>query len=165
MRNNLMLSALAVALMIGSTVKASPQSATEIRVRILHSKNHHPMKGRRVEIQFTGIDGQWYQDAPHLIVRTHADGVAVFRVKQPVPPQFGIVDLKGYPCSFPEEFSAEEVLQKGVVAHWRLTGVQKADEWCTPDTSATQPQTRPGEVVFFVHPLTFLQRLEQEREE
>jgi hypothetical protein len=160
-----MLSALVAALMIGFTVKALPQSATEIRVRILYSKNHHPMKGRRVEIQFSGMDGQWYQNAQHLIGRTQADGMVVFRVKQPVPPRIDIVDLKGYPCSDPEEFSTEEVLQKGIIAHWTLTGVQKADEWCTPDVTATQSQATPGEVVFFVHPLTFLQRLERDREE
>jgi hypothetical protein len=162
MRRNFMLSALFAVLM---SVTALPQSTTEIRVRILHSKSHRAMKGRKIEIQFSGMDSAWYQKAGHLIEPTHADGVVVFRIKQPVPPRIDIVDLKGYPCSFPEEFSTEEIVQKGIIARWSSTGVQKADEWCTPDSNATQPQATPGEVVFFVHPLTFRQRLERAREE
>jgi hypothetical protein len=160
-----MLFAVATALIVGFTVTASPQSTTEIRVRILHSKSHLPMKGRKVEIQFTGMDGNWYQKAPYLVGRTHADGTVIFQVKQSVPPRIGIEDLKGYPCSFPEDFSSRDVLERGVVATWSLTGIQKADEWCTPDPNAPEPKAVPGEVVFFVHPLTFRQRLERDREQ
>jgi hypothetical protein len=85
-----MLFTVAAALMVGFTTTASPQSITEIRVRILYSKSHRPMKGRRVEIQFTGLNGEWYQNAPHLVGRTHADGVVVFHVKQPVPPALAL---------------------------------------------------------------------------
>ena len=137
----------------------SPEPATQIRVRILHSKTHRPMKGRRVEVQFSGMDGQWYSNAPHLIARTGSDGVVTFEVKQPLPRTIDIVDLTGYPCSFPEEFPTLEVLAHGVVGKWTLTGVPKADEWCTADTNARQPQQRPGEVVFFVHPLNLWQRI------
>jgi hypothetical protein len=167
MRPIRMLFVACTALSIVFSTMVPAQSTTEIRVRILHSKTHRPMKGRKVEIQFSGNDGQWYSNAPHLIGQTGSDGVVVFRAKQPVAPRIDIVDLKGYPCSFPEEFSTQDVLQSGVVANWTIIGkqeTQKADEWCTPDPSAPQLQATPGELVFFVHPLTFHQRLQFEKE-
>lgn len=168
MRHLLMpLAAFTAAFMLFSTA-APAQSTTEIRIRILHSKTHRPLKGRSVEVQFSGMDGKWYSNAQHLIGKTGSDGIVVFRLKQPVAPRIDIVDLEGYPCSHPEEFSSQDVLRIGVVAHWTLLGkpeTKKADDWCTPDLSAPELQATPGEIVFFVHPLTFRQRRERDKEE
>ena len=87
------------------------------------------------------------------------------RSNNPFPPRIGVEDLNGYPCNAHEDFPTRDVLEKGVVAPWEVTGIQKADEWCVPDPNAPEPRAIPGEVVFFVHPLTFLQRLERNREQ
>jgi hypothetical protein len=149
-------------LAFADSTPAQPNDYKEIRVRILQSNTHRPMKRRTVEIQFSGADGQWYSPAKHLIGHTNSKGVVVFKVIGPVPPRIDIIDLKGYPCSFPEEFETSQVLQRGIVAGWQVTGVESADKWCRPLEDAPVPIAAPGEVVFFVHQLNFWQRIQYE---
>lgn len=129
----------------------------EIHVRIMDSRTHQPLKQRKVQISFSGMDGRWYDKGLTMTGNSGSDGVTVFVVKQPVPPRMNVVDLDAYPCSRPEDFPTQEVLANGVVARWTSSGIQKADKWCTADPIAGQPQKRPGEVVFFVHPLNVWQ--------
>jgi hypothetical protein len=130
-----------------------PKNATEIRVLIMDSKAHRPLKGRKVQIGFWRMDGQRYDKWLTLTGKTGADGVVVFEIKQPVPPSIDIVDLTGCPCTFPEEFPTQEILQNGVVGRRPTSGMRKVNQWCNPNPNAAQPQQRPGEVVFFIHPL------------
>jgi hypothetical protein len=111
------------------------------------------MKGRKVQITLSGMDGEWYRNAPIMTGRTGIDGVVVFEIKQSVPPRIDVGDLSGYPCWFPEYIATKEVFERGVVLHWRPSGIKKADKWCTPDSQAHEPQQKPGAVVLFVHPL------------
>lgn len=134
-----------------------PEQAIAIRVRIMDSRTHRPLKRRKVQITFSGMDGRRYFNALVMIGHSGPDGVVVFEVKRPIPPRMEIVDLAGYPCSRPEDFVTREILENGVVAHWPRRGIPKADEWCTPGPQAAQPQQKPGEVVFFVHPLNWWQ--------
>ena len=132
---------------------------TEIRVRIMDSKTRQPLKGRKVQISFSDMDGQWYNKSGvggwplTMTTRTGPDGIVVFSIKKPIPPLMDIVDLAAYPCSRPEAFPTQEILENGVIASWPLSGLQKADRWCTSDPHVTELQKRSGEVVFFVHPL------------
>jgi hypothetical protein len=139
------------------TLSTPTEQPTEIHVRIMDSRTHRPLKERKIQITFSGMDGQWYHNAMIMTANTGSDGVAVFLVKQPIPPRLGIVDLEGYPCSRPEDFPTQEILENGVVASWPPSGIQKTDQWCTPGPQAAQPQKRAGEVVFFVHPLNMWQ--------
>jgi len=141
----------------GQETRVSTDRPTEIRVRIMDSRTRRPLKKRKVQITFSGMDGQWYHEAMIMTGYTGPDGIAVFSVKQPVPPLMDVMDLAAYPCSFPEAFQMEAILENGVVASWPLSGIQKAERWCTPDSGAAEPQKRPGEVVFFVHPLNLWQ--------
>ena len=134
-----------------------PEQATAIRVRIMDSRTHRPLKRRKVQIIFSGMDGRRYLNTLVMIGHSGPDGVVVFEVKRPMPPRMEIVDLAGYPCSRPEDFVTREILENGVVAHWPRSGIPKADEWCTPGPQAAQPQQKPEEVVFFVHPLNWWQ--------
>lgn len=134
---------------------------TEIRVRIVDSKTRQPLKGRLVQINFSDMDGKWYNKSGvggwPLVMTTHTGpgGIVVFSVKKPIPPLMEIVDGAAYTCSRPEAFPTKEILENGVIASWPRSGIQEADRWCTPDPDphVTEPQKRPGEVVFFVHPL------------
>jgi hypothetical protein len=96
---------------------------------------------------------QWYHDARILVGHTGSDGVVTFDLKQAVPPLVDVVDLSGYPCSRPEAFQTREILDHGVVGVWPRTGIEEADKWCTANAGAPQVEKRPGEIVFYVHPL------------
>ena len=149
---------LVIAVMSASQLLAKPpDQPTEIRVQIMDSRTHRPLKGHKVQIMFSGMDGQWYHNAPNMIGRTDSDGNVVFEVKQPIPPMMDVVDWWAYPCSNPAVYSTQTVFQDGVVAHWPSTGISKADKWCTSDSQAPLPQKQPGKVIFFVHPLNRFQ--------
>jgi hypothetical protein len=144
----------AIAMMSASHALAKPSDQpTEIRVQIMDSRTHRPLKAREVQITFSGMDGEWYHNAPTIKGRTGPDGVVVLEVKPPVPPRMDVFVWWAYPCSIPEDFSTQEVLGDGVVAHWPLTGIKKADKWCTADSQAPQSQRQPGKVIFFIHPM------------
>jgi hypothetical protein len=130
---------------------------TEIRVRIMDSKTRQPLKGRQVQIIFSAMDGQPHDKPLTMTAYTGPGGILMFSVKKPIPPLMNIADLAAYPCSRAESFPTQEILENGVIASWPPNGIQKADHWCTPDPHVTEPQKRPGEVVFFVHPLNVWQ--------
>jgi hypothetical protein len=138
-----------------SASRAEPpqQQTTEIRVRILDSRTYRALGSRKVQIMFSGADGQWYHNALIMVGNTGADGTVVFEIKEPVPPLTDIVDLASYPCSRPEAFPTHDIIDGGVVAHWPPSGFRKTDQWCTPNPGIAQPTPKPGEAVFFVHPL------------
>jgi len=130
---------------------------TEIRVRIMDSKTRQPLKGRKVQIIFSRMDGHPHYKPLTVTAYTRPGGILVFSVKKPIPPLMNIVDLAAYPCSRAESFPTQEILENGVIASWPPNGIQKADHWCPPDPHVTEPQKRPGEVLFFVHPLNVWQ--------
>jgi hypothetical protein len=143
---------LVIAVMSASPLLAKPQDQpTEIRVQILDSRTHRPLKGRRVQITLSGMDGQWYHDSPMMVGNTGSDGAVIFKLGQPVPPLVGVFVWWTYECSEPEDFSVRSILEDGVVAHWPHIGIKKADKWCTADPQAPEPQKQPGTVIFFVH--------------
>jgi hypothetical protein len=133
-----------------------PDHATEIRILIMDSRTHLPLKGRRVQITFSGLDGQFYNKAPRKIGRTGSNGVVAFEVNEPVPPFIGVFLWYAYTCSDTGAYSTRSVLDNGVVVRWRLTGQEKADKWCTADSQAPQPQEQPGKIVIFAHPMNRL---------
>ncbi len=96
------------------------------------------------------MDGHPHYKPLTVTAYTRPGGILVFSVKKPIPPLMNIVDLAAYPPT-------QEILENGVIASWPPNGIQKADHWCTPDPHVTEPQKRPGEVLFFVHPLNVWQ--------
>jgi hypothetical protein len=129
-----------------------PDQPTEIRLQIVDSRTHSPLKGRRVQITFSGADGQ-YQDASAVTGRTASDGVVVFEIKQPIRPVMDVFVWWAFPCSRPEAYSTQTVIEDGVIAQWPPTGIKKLDEWCTANSQATRFQRQPGKVIFMVHPM------------
>ena len=171
MRSTLLLFVVCTAMMVAISTTDFAQSTTEFRVRILDSKTHRPLKGRFVQISFSGMEGKHSNDPFQQVGRTQSNGVAIFRVKEPVPPFVDIVDLNGYTCSEGEVFPTRDVIQNGVVAPlWipkgmKYPNLKKADQWCTPDPEAARPQTSAGEIVFLVHRLSLWWRLRRDWEE
>jgi hypothetical protein len=126
---------------------------TEINVQIMDSHDHRPLKHRKVQITFSGMDGQWYSQAHNMTGYTGSDGIAVFQVTEPVPPLVAVFVWWAYPCSRPENFSTESVIKDGVVAQWHLTGITKTDKSCAANPQAPQLVRQAGKVIFFVHPM------------
>ena len=137
----------------GQTGTPTPPNEVEMRVRIMDSRSHRSLKGRKVQVDWWDANGNWHP----LIGRTAADGVVIFRIKQPIPPRIAVQDFWAYNCAHPREFATQEVLGHGVVAAWPRSGSKKLDDWCTADLNDSQPQRRPGEIAFFVHPLNRFQ--------
>jgi hypothetical protein len=143
-----------IATMFSSQLLAKPsEKATEIHVQIVDSRTHRPLKGHKVQITFSGMDGQFYQNAPRMVGRTGSDGEVVFDINQSIPPLMDVLVWWAYPCSNPEVYSTPAVLEDGVVARWSRTGDRKTDEWCTADPQVPRLQEQPGKVVFFAHPM------------
>lgn len=133
-----------------------PDHATQIRIQVMDSRAHLPLKGRRVQVAFAGPDGQLYNKAPYKVGQTDSDGIVAFDFNEPIPPFIDVFLWYAYRCSDKEVYSTRSILDDGVVATWRLTGNKKADKWCAADSQAPQPQEQPGKVVIFVHPMNRL---------
>jgi len=78
---------------------------TEMRVQIMDSRTHRPLKGRRLIISFTDMNGQWLAKPPTIKGRTGSDGVLILKVNPPVPPRMAVFVRWAYPCSSQEDFS------------------------------------------------------------
>jgi len=148
----LLLVAVLTSTVSGQTGTATPPNEVEMRVRIMDSRSRRLLKGRKVQVDRWDANGKWHP----LVGRTAADGVVVFRIKQPLPPRIAVQALWAYNCAIPREFATQEALDHGVVAAWPHSSSKKADKWCTADSNACQQQ-RPGEITFFVHPLNRLE--------
>lgn len=133
----------------GQTGTTTSPNEVELRVRIVDSRSHRSLKGRKVQVDWWDANGKWHP----LIGHTAADGVVVFRIKQPIPPRISVQDFWAYNCAIPREFATQDVLDRGVVAGWPHSGSKKADKWCIADSNGSQQQRRPGEITIFVHPL------------
>jgi hypothetical protein len=135
----------------GQTGTATAPNEVEMRVRIMDSRSHRSLKGQKVQVDWWDANGKW-----HPLMGRSADGVVVFRIKQPIPPRIAVQDLWAYNC-IRSDFATQEVLDRGVVAAWPHSGSRKLDKWCTADSDASQPQQKPGEITFFVHRLNRLE--------
>ena len=86
-----MMSLVGIALMFASQTPARPpDNANKIRVQIMDSRTHGPLKDRKVQITFSNSDGQSYHNAPSMEGRTDSDGIVIFEVNQPIPPVIGV---------------------------------------------------------------------------
>jgi hypothetical protein len=137
----------------GQARSKQSHSATEIRIQILDSHNHRPLKHRKVRIMFSGMDGQWYSKARNMTAYTGPDGIALFEVTEPIPPLVDVFVRWAYPCSNPEAYSMQSAIQNGVVVQWTPTGIKSTDESCSASSQSVLRKRQPGEIVFFVHPM------------
>lgn len=112
----ILLTALALALPPAAFARQSRQA--EIRIQVLDSQTHRPLRHRSVQVTLSGMDGQFYEHAPETTGRTGRDGIAIFKVNQPAPPIIGVFVRWAYPCSNTQAYSTSAVFKNGVVVHW-----------------------------------------------
>ncbi len=146
----------AVAMTFASQQPVKPSGPiTQVHIQIMDSRTHLPLKGRRVQITFSGPDGQFYKKAPYKIGHTGSDGVVTFEVNEPIPPYISVFPWYAYTCSNTDTgaYSTRSILDDGILASWRLTGNKKADKWCAADSNVPQLPKQPGKVIVFVHPM------------
>jgi hypothetical protein len=136
----------------------SAPPAPSVRVRLLDYKTGRPLKGRYVQLTLSDPSGNYGPDAVLLKGKTGADGVVVFRPKAIPSPRVDVVTLDDMPCTAPEEFATDVIVQQGIV------GTQADVPFCKPHTSPI-PNPRPGEVVFYAHRLNLWQRFRRSIEE
>ncbi len=92
---------------LAQTVPAIPQ----FRVLILDFKTNRPVAGHRVELLLPCVfEGNW----PRSTVRktTIKDGIAVFNLSRPLPPDVCVVE-----DGMEQKFAISEVLQQGAVSY------------------------------------------------
>jgi hypothetical protein len=149
-----MLTAVAMTFASRQSVKPSGH-VTEIHIQVMDSRTHLPLKGRRVQITFSGPDGQFYNKAPYKVGHTGSDGVVTFEVSEPIPPFISVFLWYAYTSSDTGTgvYSTRSILDDGTLASWRPTGNKKADKWCAADSNARQLQKQPGKVIIFAHPM------------
>lgn len=117
------------------------QTASDLKVRVLDWKNGRPVAGWKVGLL---AGDKW------LVTKTAKDGVASFRVAEPMPQKLTIDGEAGswseWSCSANGEFETSEVLQHGVV-----TGILH-HPLCQRNTASTSA-AHTGEIVLYVRHL------------
>ena len=125
----------------GTTLRAQ-----EIRIRVLDGRNGHPIGDERVNVLFDA-------ERSARLVSTDRSGVAVVNVGSDQVDQIRITGDNYVPCQpHPKDspflsYSAKEVLRSGV-ASLNLCG-------------KIEVSPKPGELIFFVRPRSFLERFRQ----
>jgi len=120
-------------------------------------KTGRPVKEHLIAILLSDSAGQI---TPHqseeLIRSTDTDGMAVFQVKEPLPPKVSVDtnSLADWNCSATSGLSTSEILQHGIVGQYTLD-----PRWCRKKHSLPDASPVPGEIVIYVHQLGVFGRL------
>jgi hypothetical protein len=158
------------------TGAAVPQ---EIHVRLIDIETGKPVKGEKVEL--TAGKGKEVASKPipprgvipmstvpesRVVMPTSIDGVARFHVPAPVSRDISEVSLirlqapvygqsgeslRYFSCSYENWFRTEEVLRYGVVARKTMG--------CLITKALVEVEATPGEIVIFVHHITWWERV------
>jgi hypothetical protein len=119
-------------------------SVVQVQVLVLDYKTGRPVKGREVEVMLPNAKGDIYNHSPRIFKKTGENGIAVFQIAPPVPPQLWV--MADFPCTRRQAFETSEVLQQGVI------GDHADFELCKNPTS--HPATaQPGEIVVYIRRL------------
>jgi hypothetical protein len=139
-----------IAMMSASAPMAKPSDQpTEIRIQVMDSRTHRPLKRKRVDISFFDENGGVVQP-PKRIGKTGSDGVVVLNLKQPIPPRMGVGVWGVYLCTTQPNFPTQAILQDGVITSWKFGhGGDGKDKRCTAKSKAPQPQREPGRIILF----------------
>jgi hypothetical protein len=127
-------------------------------VQVLDYKSGHPARGRKVAL---GTASKIRRDHDWVTTRTSKDGMALFMIKEPMPPRLLIDPEAGsfasFSCTLSSdaqsdnsgvlELATSQVLQQGMVGRFTKNPL------CQPHTSSTPPE-RPGVIVIFTRHLS-----------
>ena len=121
------------------------QALAEVRVRVLDYKTGRPVQRRTVGLLLPDNEGEIRNDSVTMLERTGRDGVAVFRLSQPLPPNLWIIPaytMADWSCTKRQKFETAEVLEHGAVGD--LTAF-----WLCEHHTSSSATAQPREVVVY----------------
>jgi hypothetical protein len=148
---NAIVAAVFVTMSIPKAPAKPPDRTTEIRIQIMDSRTHAPLKGRKVEITFPDT-ARPNKATAGKTGRTNSDGIVSFDVDS-ADSSIDVFVRFVFTCSRTEEYSTRTVLDDGVVSRWSPSGFKKTDKWCSTDLQAPGLQKQPGKLILLVHPM------------
>ncbi|HZP24740.1 MAG TPA: hypothetical protein VFB04_14930 [Terriglobales bacterium] len=151
--NRLAVSALAVVLLFGSSMKAQNagmEKTLNITVHVLDGRTGKPMSDQHVLV-FTGLSSDAVKThAQHTSVTTDKDGVGMLTI-YPAETQwlqvFADSRVLCYPNPNQSTFSVSDILSKGLVT--------------SNDCSALVREPSPGHFIIFARPSRFMEKMKQ----
>jgi hypothetical protein len=126
------------------------QQVSEVQVLVLDYKTGRPVPGWSVEMKLPDAKGEIHRFPLGTFKETGENGIVVFQIKAPLPPQVG-VSIKS-PCTRREVFDTSEMLQQGTI------GDHADFESCKSPTSRTVV-AQPGQIVIYIHLPTVWQKI------
>jgi hypothetical protein len=124
----------------------------EVQVLVLDYKTGRPATGREVEVMMPDAKGDIHNDSPRIFKKTGKNGIAVFPIGSPAPPQLWVV--ADFSCTRRRAFETSEVLQQGIA------GDHADFELCKKPTSRTVT-VQPGEIVVYTRRLNLWLRFQR----
>ena len=131
--------------------------AQEVKVRVVNGANRRPLQKQAVSVSFL-YDKKYDKEIPAkydavLNLQTDANGEAHFKLPDPPPVHFSAqvrVDWSRWKCGCGILGSTDDLVRKGIVGPVATTDSKKSDALL---------KATPGEILFLVRPLSFLERL------
>jgi hypothetical protein len=148
--NNLLIPVLVLLAFSSTCHGQSVLPPSVVQVLVLDYKTGRPVTGREVEMILPDSKGDVYERSPRIFKKTDRDGIAVFYLSSPLPPQlWAMTDaMADFPCTRRQSFETSEVLRRGIIG-------DNADfELCKNPTSRPAT-TQPGGIVLYVRRLNF----------
>jgi hypothetical protein len=146
--NNLLIPVLVFLAFSSTCLGQSALPYSVVRVLVLDYKTGLPVKGREVTMILPDAKGDVYNRSPQISEKTRDNGIAVFHLASPLPPQLWAVTdaMADFPCTRRQSFETSEVLQRGMV------GDHADFELCKKPTSRAVT-AQPGEIVLYIRRL------------
>lgn len=85
--NNLLIPILVLLAFSSTGHGQSALPASVVQVLVLDYKTGLPVKGREVEMILPNTKGDVYEHSPRIIKKTGKNGIAVFHISSPLPPE------------------------------------------------------------------------------
>lgn len=142
-------------LFIASAFSLGPVcSAQDVKVRLLDSRNGHPLANETLSVQFHVPQ---VADLRVFEAKTGGDGTTTLHLPQPTPQQFSVfvVNSKFYPCSALSPINTHQAISEGLVSRC-CKPIQQCR--CKFGKQVLRLQSRPGELVLLARPMPWLER-------
>lgn len=142
--NNLLIPVLVLLAFSSTCHGQSVLPPSVVQVLVLDYKTGRPVKGREVEMILPDAKGDIYDHSPQIFKKTGKNGIAVFRISSPLPPQLWA--MAQFPCTRRQAFETSEVLQRGIIG-------DHADFALCKNPTSLPATTQPGQTVLYIRRL------------
>lgn len=136
----------------GTPQGQSVPQVSVVQVLVLDYKTDNPVKGREVEMILPDAKGDVYNRSPQIFKKTGKNGIAVFHISSPLPPQLWV--MAEFPCTGRQDFETSEVIQQGIIG-------DHADFKLCKNPTSRPVMARPGEIVLYIRRLNPWLRFER----